>query len=290
MRADILEAELTRLFPKISIIIVTYNNLEYTKMCLESIFKNTEYPSYEIILVDNGSSDGTVMFLEDYKSNHNNIFVLKNSSNLGFAVANNLGVNASIGDTLVFLNNDTLVTPGWLHCLLYHLENNPNAGMVGPVTNGIGNEARIDIDYTDLEDINGFAARRAQRFSGVSFEIRVLALYCSMISRSLFLSLGGLDERYQVGMFEDDDLALKIQHAGLKLLCAEDVFIHHFHKISFNQFTDQEFHRIFQENKINLNRNGVLPGIHTRIDPEILDLSSNKQNKDRNKNYWLVPS
>ncbi len=250
MRAEILVSEFARLFPKISIIVVTYNNLEYTKLCLESIVKCTEYPAYEIILVDNASQDGTVEYLEEYKRIHKNISLIKNNRNLGFAAANNLGVNASTADTLVFLNNDTLVTPGWLHRLFYHLNKNPGTGMVGPVTNGIGNEAKIDIDYTQLSDINYFAAMRADQYSGSSFEIRVLALYCAMISRTLYNQLGGLDERYQVGMFEDDDLALKIQHAGFNLLCAEDVFIHHFHKISFNQFTDQEFHRIFQENKI----------------------------------------
>ncbi len=249
-RAEAIESSISSLFPKISIIVVTFNNLEYTKLCLESITKNTGYPNYEIIIVDNDSCDGTLEFIEKYKINQNNIIIINNNKNLGFAVANNLGVNVSNGNYLVFLNNDTIVTPGWLHRLYQHLVKNPSVGMVGPVTNAIGNEAKIEVDYTKLEDINYFAVRRAEKYAGISFTIRVLALYCCMISRELFVRLGGLDERYHVGMFEDDDLALKIEREGLNLICAEDVFIHHFHGISFKQLGDQENKRIFYENKM----------------------------------------
>ena len=70
-----------------------------------------------------------------------------------------------------------------------------------------------------------------------------------MISRALFERVGGLDERYEVGMFEDDDLAMKIHDLGLNLICAEDVFIHHFHSVTLVQLGEVEFQRIFNENK-----------------------------------------
>lgn len=235
--------------PKISIVIVTYNNLEYTRLCLESIENYTDYPNYEVIVVDNASNDGSATFLDDYQINHSNMVLIKNTVNTGFAPANNQGVAASNGAYVVFLNNDTIVTPGWLKGLFSHLAANTSVGMVGPVTNAIGNEAKVDIDYTDLQDINSFAIRRAKTYHGQSFEIRVLALYCAMISRKLFDEVGGLDERYQIGMFEDDDLALKIAKSGLKCICAEDVFIHHFHGASFKNLSDAENQRIFHENR-----------------------------------------
>jgi GT2 family glycosyltransferase len=249
LRAEVFESKLIELFPKISIIVVTYNKLDYTKMCLESIITNTEYPNYEIVIVDNASVDGSVEYIRNFKNSHNNVKFIRNDNNLGFAVANNLGASVSNGDYLLFLNNDTIVTPGWLHRLLFHLNANPTVGMVGPVTNAIGNEAKVEIDYSKHADINYFAAKRAEKYAGISFEIKVLALYCSLISQSLFHQLRGLDECYQIGMFEDDDLALKIQQAGLTLLCAEDVFIHHFHGVSFNQFENQELQQIFHENR-----------------------------------------
>ena len=249
-RAEIIDRAFTNLFPKVSIVIVTYNNLEYTKLCLESIQKYTEYPNYEIILVDNASTDETIEFIGNIKIKQNLVQVIRNNENLGFAAANNQGVKAASGEYIVFLNNDTVVTPGWLWGLYRHLIKNPEAGMVGSVTNSIGNEAKIDVDYTELKDVNYFAACRALEYFGLSFEIRMLALYCVIISRQLFERIGGLDERYQIGMFEDDDMAMKIHQAGLKLFCAEDVFVHHFHGASFNMLDRKEYQRIFTENKL----------------------------------------
>ena len=249
MRAKKIETEVLRLYPRISIIVVTYNNLDYTKLCLESIIKNTGYPNYEIIVVDNASKKDTVEYIKAFGSKHQNVKLKLNDENLGFARANNRGFRESRGEYIVFLNNDTIVTPGWLHRLLQYLHQNPSTGMVGPVTNSIGNEAKIDVSYNNLADINTYAAYRAKDYSGRAFKIEVLALYCCMISRELFESVGCLDERYRIGMFEDDDLAMKIKQKGLNLICAEDVFIYHFHGASLRKLSAEKYERIFTENK-----------------------------------------
>jgi len=248
-RAKEIEKEIIELFPKISIIVVTHNNLAYTKLCLNSIIQNTSYPNYEIIVVDNGSGKGLTNYLNRFCSNHQNVKIVLNHENLGFSKANNQGFAASEGEYIVFLNNDTIVTPGWMHRLLFHLKNNPSAGMIGPVTNSIGNEAQINVPYTDLSELHEFSAHRTKNFYGKSFKIKVLALFCGMISRDLFESVGGLDERYKVGLFEDDDLAMKIRQKGLDLICAEDVFVHHFHGASFNKLDQMEYQNILNENK-----------------------------------------
>jgi len=240
---------ITKIYPKISIIIITYNNLLLTQTCLESIEKNTEYPNYELIIVDNKSIDGTIEFLGELKDTNNRVRLILNNENLGFAAANNQGAILSEGKFIVFLNNDTLVTPGWLHNLLLHLQKNPESGMVGPVTNAIGNEAKIDIDFSDLSELNWFSLKRTNKYFGESFKIKVLALYCGMISKELFFQLGGLDEQFRVGMFEDDDLAMKITQVNKDLICAEDVFIYHVHGASFNKIEEAEIQRIFHENR-----------------------------------------
>jgi O-antigen biosynthesis protein len=144
-RAQRITNEISKLFPKISIIVLSYNNLPYTRLCLESIIENTSYPNYEIIVVDNASEKSTVKYLKSVKASLGNFILILNDENLGFSKANNQGFAISAGEYIVFLNNDTIVTPGWVHGLLYHLQKNPSAGMVGPVTNSIGNEAKIDV-------------------------------------------------------------------------------------------------------------------------------------------------
>lgn len=232
IRAKSIQTEILKLYLKISIIVVSYNNLDYTRLCLESILKNTSYQNYEIIIVDNASDNDTVAFLIDYCSKNNIEKLILNQENLGFAKANNQGAKTSDGEYLVFLNNDTIVSPGWLHRLMWHLKSDKNIGMVGPVTNAISNEAKINIDYSDatIFNVNNFAAKQTMLNYGQSFAIKVLAMFCLMMTKELFFEVKGLDERYKIGIFAGDDLAIKIQKKGLRLLCAKDVFIHHVQK------------------------------------------------------------
>jgi GT2 family glycosyltransferase len=242
--------------PMISIIVLSHNNWHYTETCIKSIYQNTRFPEFEIIIVDNASDQETRNSLGQLTAAHDNLSVIFNPKNYGFAKANNLGAKQAKGDYLVFLNNDTIVSEGWLGRLLSHLQNIPDAGMVGPVTNAIGNEAKIAVDYSEptIEAVNQFANYRAEHFSGQYFKIRNLALYCSIISKELFDRIGGLDERYKIGMFEDDDLAMVILQEGLFLYCAEDVFIHHFHGASFNKLSLLKRIVIFHINKYKFER------------------------------------
>ena len=133
--------------------------------------------------------------------------------------------------------------------LLAHFQSDPAMGLVGPVTNATGNEALIPVSYTTPSEMEAFALDRAISMSRRSFDIRMLAFYCVMARKDQYESLGGLDERYSVGMFEDDDLAVRYHQQGLRVVCAEDIFIHHFQGASFGKLDNVEYQKIFEENR-----------------------------------------
>jgi GT2 family glycosyltransferase/glycosyltransferase involved in cell wall biosynthesis len=236
------------LFPKASLIVLTYNNLDYTRQCLESIYTKTAYPNYEVIVVDNASTDGTPDYLRSFAASHPNFQPILNRENRGFSAGNNQGVGAASGDYIVFLNNDIIVTPGWLAGLLAHLRD-PEVGAVGPVTNFAGNESRISVDYSDINGLDDFARRSCAAHAGEAFEIRMLALFCMAVRRSVIENVGPLDEQFGVGMYEDDDFSLRMRQKGYRILCAEDVYIHHWGSASFSKLAEERYQRLHQENR-----------------------------------------
>jgi GT2 family glycosyltransferase len=235
--------------PTASIIILTYNNLDYTRQCLESIFSKTFEPAYEVIVVDNASKDETPNYLNSIEAEKANMKVILNENNLGFSAGNNIGAAAAEGDFLIFLNNDTIVTPGWLERLLSHLED-PSVGMVGPVTNSSGNETRIQVDYDDLSGLDSFSERYTTEHFGEAFEIQMLPLLCVALRTEVFKEIGPLDERFGIGMFEDDDYAMRLKQKGYRTICAEDVFIHHWGSASFSRLALKKYWTLFQENRL----------------------------------------
>lgn len=235
--------------PRVSIMVLTYNNLLLNKICLHSIYRNTTHPNYEVVVVDNASADGTPAWLQEFAAGHPGLKLILNEENLGFSAGNNQAARAATGDYLIFLNNDTIVTPGWVEHLMAYLEADPQIGLVGPVTNSTGNEARIPVNYRSARELDEFSNRRAREMAGVCFDIRSLALFCVIARREQFLSMGALDERFRVGMFEDEDLAARYQLAGLRVVCAEDAFIHHFWRAAFGKMDQDRYDRLFAENR-----------------------------------------
>lgn len=246
--ADIKDA-IDHAHEKVSIVVVTFHNIDYTKRCIESVFRNTIYPNFELIVVDNASSDGTPEYLNALAAEHDNVKVLLNSYNLGFARANNQGLEAAEGEHFVLLNNDTIVPNGWLPRLIRHLVK-PELGLIVTVTNFSGNESRITVPYEDdMLAMEEFAARYTAEHEGEMFDIRVAAMYCVALRREVYEKVGPLDEQFSIGMFEDDDYSERVRQAGYRVVCVEDVFVHHFGQASFRKLKQSEYQALWDRNQ-----------------------------------------
>jgi polysaccharide pyruvyl transferase CsaB len=248
-RYEAIRDGLASVTPQASIVVVTYNNLPLNRLCLESIIRNTEYPNYEIIVVDNASEDGTPVLLRYMESRYSNIKIILNQENRGFAAANNQGLARATGEYFVLLNNDTVVPPGWLSRLLSHLRTD-EVGMVGPVTNFVGNEAKILAPYSTWGEMEDFARRHSWQHDGQVADIHMLAMFCAALRRDTFEAIGPLDEQFGIGMFEDDDYSQRMKAQGYRVICAADAFVHHFGQAAFKKLIEKgDYNPLFEENR-----------------------------------------
>jgi GT2 family glycosyltransferase/glycosyltransferase involved in cell wall biosynthesis len=247
-RVRTIDAAVKAVYPLVSILIVTHNSLEFVDCCLDSVLRNTSYPNFEVIIADNASSDQTPDALMRWADRDSRIRVRCLPQNLGFAGANNAIAREAHGSYLILLNIDTVVTPGWVGRLMGPHRRDPTIGQVVAVTNWAGNEAKLDVTYSNLEEMEGFALRRARDFTGEVLELAVAPLFCTFIPMDVWRTVGELDDSFEIGMFEDDDYSLRIHRSGRRVVTAEDCFIHHFGRGSFGKLPTDEYRLVFERN------------------------------------------
>jgi len=211
-----------------SIVILTHNQRFYTEMCLASIRLRTPEP-YELIVVDNGSTDGTVAWLQE----QSDVRLIANNQNRGFAAGCNQGIREARGDQVLLLNNDVMVTEGWLARLLSALRNSPDVGLVGPLSNCVSGAQCVPCDYRNLDGLDTFAAQRAAEHASETDEADRLVGFCLLVRRAVFDKIGLFDEQFGLGNFEDDDFCRRASSGGFRMLMARDAFVHHFGSVSF---------------------------------------------------------
>lgn len=214
----------------VSIVILTYNQLDDTKICVESLMKHTADVNYELIFVDNGSTkDDTKTYLEDLKSKYSNVKVILNETNLGFACANNQGIEISEGEYVLLLNNDVILTDGWLSRMLLIAESDKKIGIVGPCTNHASGRQVVVFDGSadDDEAIQKFSKEILQKNAGFWFSVNRIIGFCVLIKREVLFNVGVLDEMFGPGGYEDFDYCMRVKQAGYKIVIAGDTFIYH---------------------------------------------------------------
>src|SRR5207302_655298 len=185
---------------------------------------------------DNGSTDDTPAYLDAIRSCPGpvRVVILRNDTNRGFPAGCNQALAEARGDHVVFLNNDTVVSAGWLDGLIaWALHGWPQVGLVGAVTNYSRPPQQIPVSYPGLDGLPAFAADRRQRYAGKAVQVERLTGFCLLARRDVLQRIGGFDEQYGTGFFYDDDLCVRARQAGFRLLVALNVFVHHFGSRTF---------------------------------------------------------
>lgn len=195
------------------------------------------------MIVDNGSEEPIFQYVKRWKDRNEKMPVryLRFNENKGFARGCNGGALVSSGDYLVFLNNDTIVTPGWLKGLLKPIISDNSIGITGPVSNYVNGRQRIkdcpiafkspaNIDFGKLV---AYASSISNKNSNTYMFTEVVMGLCLAIKKELFDGIGGFDEMFYPGNFEDADLSMRIHRMGLKPVICMDVFVYHFGNKTF---------------------------------------------------------
>lgn len=210
---------------KTSIIILSYNSLEMTRQCIESIRNTTPSSSYELIVIDNCSTDNSVEYLKTLED----IKLICNKENIGFPKGCNQGIGiASPNNNIFLLNNDTIVMPNSIFWLRMGLYENCDVGSVGSITNCAINGQQIDRTFNSIDEYKNFAIKTNIPSLNPYENKTWLVGFALLIKRSALSKVGLLDEEFSPGCFEDNDIGVRLQLAGFKSYLCHNSFIFHY--------------------------------------------------------------
>lgn len=210
---------------KVSIVILSYNLAEVCRQCVESIRKNNLYSSYEIVVVDNASTDGITEWLKAQRD----IKLICNKENKGFPYGCNQGIKICEPENdILLLNNDTIISPNSIFWLRMGLYEEAKVGATGSVSNFVFNNQRIDKRFDTFEEYLQYAIKHNIPMKN-PYEKKVwLAGFAMLIKRTALDSVGLLDINFSPGDYEDNDIGIRLQLAGWKLVLCHNSFIFHY--------------------------------------------------------------
>lgn len=262
-----------------SVIISVLNEADFTFQCLKSLFREIDLTADEVIVVNNASTDSTTKMLDCFQGF---IRVINNETNQGFVGAGNQGASLAVGQYLVFLNNDTVVMPGWLTNLLDTIEKDLSIGAVGSMflyPDHKIREAGSIIWKTGEAFHYGWGKSPDDRRYNFQREVD----YCSgaslLIRRNLFEQLGGFDRRYEPAYYEDVDICFGVRSLGYKVVYQPRSRLIHFEGVTagrdeakgtkkFQGINRKKFYQKWQD---------VLEKEHFKNDPSLIEEASNRK-------------
>jgi GT2 family glycosyltransferase len=227
---------------KVSVVVLAFNRFtETTGRCLASLSEDPDFPSWEVHVIDNGSRQDERKILLDSQLLYPHMRVVLLQENLGFPGGMNVGLRESTGDPIFLIGSDTVVPPGTIGRLTATLRDHPEGGLISPVTNAAGNEQRIFIEgglplSGQLQQGREFV--EASAFGSVA--AYRLDFCCVGLQRKVYEKIGGLDEAFGLGYYEDFDYSLRARAEGFEILVAETAFVYHEGSASFGAAKERQ--------------------------------------------------
>lgn len=219
---------------EVSIVLAVKDNVRYLKHCVDSIYNYTK-ENFELIIIDNASSIEVKDFLEELQRNRENVKVIINKENMGYAYACNQGIKIATGNYLCMLDIDTIVTPGWLTDMLNCMKKNKRCGIVTPSQSYLKDMNYVPfIRNTALsidEDIVNFS-ETLKKGDYEEKQIREIYGFCHLVRREVYKDIGVYDwQRYKGVAVNETDLFWRAQIKGWGLFWAKGAYVYHFHGI-----------------------------------------------------------
>lgn len=231
----------------VSVVVPVWNAVEVTRNFLE-LLPATLGPGDEVVVVDNGSTDATPQLLAAHLREHraglaagqqDRFRFVTHEENLGFAAGCNAGAALATNPVVVFLNNDTLPTGDWIGPLVQPLDDDDRVGATGPMSNYVSGPQLLDDSLcwrpADVAQACALARRAMTRASADPVPVERLVGFCLAVRTRVLRGLGGFDESFRTGGYEDDDLCRRITGAGWRLLMVHRSFVWHIGHVSFQE-------------------------------------------------------
>ncbi len=231
---------------KVVIITPAFNKFEAaTKPFLESLYKYTDTEIFDLIVIDNGSNDGTKEYLKSFEKEHSNLKVIYNTENLGYSKANNQGIEVALKSDYEYiglLNNDILFTPNWLEDTLKIFDYDSQLGMVAP--RDAGRRKFFKKKLTSDNYIN-YYKDYLNKFTKPYKQVLEPLFCCVLVKREVIEKIGLMDVNYTPAFWEDQDYIMRTFYAGYSMATSNISFIFHNHSTTSSAISKE----IYEKNR-----------------------------------------
>lgn len=215
--------------PIVTLLMLSLNTWEYTRQAIKSIFAHTTVP-FKLLVIDQGSSDDTIRHLRW----NDELYHIEHALNIGFAAGFNSALSFVDTPYFALLNSDIVVTDGWLKRMVDTIKAVPEIAIVGPRSNYVsGPQLDKLAKYKDIDEMHKYAGGIRNTEFAKFHSVPRIVFFCTLLKSQLLQEIGGLDERFGIGNFEDDDYCRRVIQKGYRCVIDDSVFVHHYGSQTF---------------------------------------------------------